>query len=212
MMRINGDIFLRTLCLVTAFAWFTARGARMGDVLLAVNAVLLNFQTFMAYGLDGFAHAAEALVGSAIGARDRRAFGDAVLTSTKWAALIALGFAAAYLAAGDLLVGTLTGIATVRASAAGFLPWTVASPLVSVWSFQLDGIFIGATRTAEMRNGMIVSLAGFVALSAALVPLWGNHGLWLAFLGFMALRALTLAVYLPRLYRALPAPAGVPIS
>jgi len=212
MMRINGDIFLRTLCLVTAFAWFTARGARMGDVLLAVNAVLLNFQTFMAYGLDGFAHAAEALVGSAIGARDRRAFGDAVLTSTKWAALIALGFAAAYLAAGDLLVGTLTGIATVRASAAGFLPWAVASPLVSVWSFQLDGIFIGATRTAEMRNGMIVSLAGFLALSAALVPLWGNHGLWLAFLGFMALRALTLAVYLPRLYRALPAAAGVPIS
>ena len=93
MLRVNGDIFLRTLCLVTAFAWFTAKSARMGDVQLAANAVLINFQTFMAYGLDGFAHAAEALVGSAVGARDRAAFRDAVLTSTKWAALIALGFA-----------------------------------------------------------------------------------------------------------------------
>jgi MATE family multidrug resistance protein len=212
MIRINGDIFVRTLCLVTAFAWFTAQGARMGDVQLAVNAVLLNFQSFMAYGLDGFAHAAEALVGSAIGARDRRAFGDAVTTSTKWAALIALGIAAVYLAAGGLLVRTLTGIAPVRVAAAEFLPWAVASPLVSVWSFQLDGIFIGATRTAEMRNAMIVSLLGFLALSAALVPLWGNHGLWLAFLGFMALRALTLVAYLPRVYRALPAAAAHPIS
>ena len=212
MMRINGDIFLRTLCLVTAFAWFTSQGARLGDVLLAANAVLLNFQTFMAYGLDGFAHAAEALVGSAIGARDRAAFRDAVQTSTKWAALIALGFAAVYLVAGGALVRTLTGIETVRGAAAGFLPWAVASPLVSVWSFQLDGIFIGATRTAEMRNGMIVSLAGFLALSAALVPLWSNHGLWLAFLAFMALRALTLAVYLPRLYRALPVAVANPIS
>ncbi|MGE5148072.1 MAG: MATE family efflux transporter, partial [Candidatus Eiseniibacteriota bacterium] len=141
MLRINGDIFIRTLCLVTAFAWFTAKGAGMGDVLLAANAVLLNFQTFMAYGLDGFAHAAEALVGSAIGARDRGAFREAVMTSTKWSALIALGFAAVYLGAGGALIRTLTGIEAVRASAAIFLPWAIASPLVSVWSFQLDGIF-----------------------------------------------------------------------
>jgi MATE family multidrug resistance protein len=212
MLRVNGDIFIRTLCLVTAFAWFTAEGARMGDVQLAANAVLINFQTFMAYGLDGFAHAAEALVGSAIGARDRNAFRDAVATSTKWAALIAAGFALVYLAAGGALIRTLTGIEAVRDSATAFLPWAIASPLVSVWSFQLDGIFIGATRTAEMRNGMIVSLAGFLALTAILVPLWGNHGLWLAFLLFMALRAATLAVWLPRLARALQTAAADPIS
>jgi MATE family multidrug resistance protein len=100
----------------------------------------------------------------------------------------------------------------VRDSAAAFLPWAIASPLVSVWSFQLDGIFIGATRTAEMRNGMIVSLAGFLGLTALLVPIWGNHGLWLAFLLFMALRALTLAVWLPRLTRALQTAAADPIS
>jgi MATE family multidrug resistance protein len=184
----------------------------MGDVQLAANAVLINFQTFMAYGLDGFAHAAEALVGSAVGARDRNAFREAVATSTKWAALIALGFALVYLVAGGALIRTLTGIEAVRDSAAAFLPWAIASPLVSVWSFQLDGIFIGATRTAEMRNGMIVSLAGFLGLTALLVPIWGNHGLWLAFLLFMALRALTLAVWLPRLTRALQTAAADPIS
>ena len=212
MLRVNGDIFIRTLCLVTAFAWFTAEGARMGDVQLAANAVLLNFQTFMAYGLDGFAHAAEALVGAAIGARDRDAFRDAVRTSTKWAALIAAGFALAYLAAGGALIRTLTDIETVRRSAAAFLPWAIASPLVSVWSFQLDGIFIGATRTAEMRNGMIVSLAGFLALTAILVPLWGNHGLWLSFLLFMALRAATLALWMPRIASGLPTARAQPIS
>jgi MATE family, multidrug efflux pump len=212
MVRVNGDIFVRTLCLVTAFAWFTAQGARMGDVQLAANAILLNFQTFMAYGLDGFAHAAEALVGSAIGARDRDAFRAAVVTSTKWAAIIAGGFTLVYLGAGGALIRTLTGIETVRASAAAFLPWAIAAPIVSVWSFQLDGIFIGATRTAEMRNGMIVALAGFLALTAVLVPLWGNHGLWLAFLLFMALRALTLAVFLPRIARALQTASASPIS
>jgi MATE family multidrug resistance protein len=184
----------------------------MGDVLLAANAVLLNFQTFMAYGLDGFAHAAEALVGSAVGARDRTGFREAVMTSTKWAALIALGFALAYLVAGGAIIRALTGIESVREAAGAFLPWAVASPLVSVWSFQLDGIFIGATHTAEMRNGMIVSLAGFLALAALFVPLWGNHGLWLAFLAFMALRALTLAVFLPRIGRALHAALPDPIS
>ena len=106
----------------------------------------------------------------------------------------------------------MTGIETVRASAGAFLPWAIASPLVSVWSFQLDGIFIGATRTAEMRNGMIVSLAGFLALAAVLVPLWGNHGLWLAFLLFMALRALTLLAYFPRIGRALQTAVADPIS
>src|SRR5690606_31469934 len=108
MLRVNGDIFIRTLCLVTGFAWFTAEGARMGDVQLAANAVLLNLQTFMAYGLDGFAHAAEALVGGAVGARDRHAFRAAVATSTKWAALVALGFALGYLLAGGAVIRTLT--------------------------------------------------------------------------------------------------------
>lgn len=212
LLRVNGDIFVRTLCLVTAFAWFTAEGARLGDVVLAANAVLLTFQTFMAYGLDGFAHATETLVGSALGARDRRAYRSAVLISTRWAALVALACTLAYLAAGGAIIRTLTGLEEVRATAAAFLPWAIVSPLVSVWSFQLDGIFIGATRTAEMRNGMLLSLAGFLALAAILVPLWDNHGLWLAFVLFMALRAATLGIWLPRIIRDLPERASRPIS
>jgi len=203
LLRVNRDIFIRTLCLVLAFAYFTARGAAMGDVLLAANAVLLNFQSLMAYALDGFAHAAEILVGSAVGARDRPGFSAAVRTATGWAALLAAGFAALYAVAGDLLIALFTDLAAVRAAAHQFLPWLVLSPLVSVWSFQLDGVFIGATRTVEMRNGMIIALACYLAAATLLVPRLGNHGLWLAFMLLMVARAVPLALWYPRILRSL---------
>ncbi|MFO1055936.1 MAG: MATE family efflux transporter [Dongiaceae bacterium] len=203
LVRVNGDIFVRTLCLVFAFAYFTARGAAQGDVLLAANAVLLNFQSLMAYALDGLAHATEILVGSAIGARDRAALSAAVRTATRWAAGIAVLFAAAYALAGDRLVALFTDLAPVRAAAHAFLPWVAVSPLLSVWSFQLDGIFIGATRTAEMRNGMIIALACYLAAATLLLPAFGNHGLWLAFLVLMVARAVPLAIWYPRIGRAI---------
>ncbi len=206
MMRVNFDIFIRTLCLVTAFAWLTARGAAMGDVILAGNAVLLNFQLFTGYGLDGFAHAAEALVGSAVGERNRRALRDVVVISTQWALFVAGGFALIYLLAGQSIIALLTSIPDVQVTAARFLPWIVVSPLVSVWSFQLDGIFIGATRGAEMRNGMIASLAIFIVAEQLLTEAMGNHGLWLAFTLFMAARGITLAMFYPRIERALAEP------
>ncbi len=207
LVRINADIFVRTLCLVSAFAWFTARGAVMGDLVLAANAVLLNFQTFMAYGLDGFAHASEALVGSAIGARDARLLRRAVRIATLWAFGVAILFTLVYLGAGRLIIAGLTSIPEVRATARAFLPWIVVSPLISVWGFQLDGIFIGATRTAEMRNGMLVSLGAFLASGWLLMPRLGNHGLWLALMIFMVARATTLGLYFPRIARGLtPAP------
>ncbi len=205
LVKVNADIFVRTLCLITAFAWFTVEGARMGDVTLAANAVLLIFQTFMAYGLDGFAHAAEALVGGAVGAGDRRAFRRAVVVSSQWAAGLAGAFALAYLGLGELVIRALTGIGEVREAASRYLPWAVAAPLISVWSFQLDGVFIGATRTAEMRNGMLLSLLAFGAGVWLLVPALGNHGLWLAFMIFMVVRALTLGLWYPRIERALAA-------
>ena len=206
MMRVNFDIFIRTLCLVTAFAWLTARGAAMGDVILAGNAVLLNFQLFTGYGLDGFAHAAEALVGSAVGERNRRALRDVVVISTQWALFVAGGFALVYLLAGQSIIALLTSIPDVQVTAARFLPWIVISPLVSVWSFQLDGIFIGATRGAEMRNGMIASLVIFIVAEQFLTEAMGNHGLWLAFTLFMAARGITLAMFYPRIERALAEP------
>jgi MATE family multidrug resistance protein len=198
---LNRDIFVRTLCLLSSFGWFAHLGARQGDATLAANALLLNFQTFMAYGLDGFAHAAEALVGAAIGARDRHAFAQAVKVTALWSALGALCFALVYWEAGAWIVERLTDQAAVRVAAETYLPWAALSPVVSVWGFLLDGVFIGATRTRELMVSMIVSLAVFVAVSSALLALHGNHGLWAAMMIFMAARGITLARYLPGVVR-----------
>jgi len=203
LLKVNADIFVRTLCLVTAFAWFTAQGARLGDVLLAANAILLNFQTFMAYGLDGFAHASEALIGGAIGARDPAALRSSVRVASLWALIVAALFSLVYFVAGPLIIFAITDIAEVRRVALEFLPWAAVSPLISVWSFQLDGIFIGATRTAEMRNGMLISLGFFLLAGWMLIPRMGNHGLWLALMLFMVVRALTLGAWYPRVARAI---------
>lgn len=208
LLAVNGDIFIRTLCLVTAFAYFTSQGAKMGDMLLAANAVLMNFQLFLGFALDGFAFAAEALIGAAIGAGNRRQLTEAVKATTIWAGISAAVFMLVYWLAGNGIIALITDIPEVKAEAGRYLWWAIASPLVSVWSFQLDGIYIGATRTKAMRNGMMLSLAAFLAAVWLLVPLWGNHGLWLAFYGFMIMRTLTLLIPYPALVRATtPAPA-----
>jgi MATE family multidrug resistance protein len=204
--RVNRDIFLRTLSLIFAFAYFTAKGAEMGETTLAANAVLQQFQNILAFGLDGFAHAAEILVGSAVGARDRRAFRGAVAISTTWAALLALLFAGVLAVAGPTLIALFSDLEAVRAAARSYLPWMVASPFVSVWAFQLDGIFIGATRTRAMRNAMLVSVAFYVAAVWVLVPWQGNHGLWLALLLFLGARGITLAAAYPALEHTLARP------
>jgi len=205
LVALNRDIFVRTLCLLASFGWFAHLGARQGDATLAANALLLNFQTFMAYGLDGFAHAAEALVGAAIGARDRHAFRQAVKVTALWSALGALGFAFVYWGAGAWIIEKLTDQAAVRAAAETYLPWAALSPVISVWGFLFDGVFIGATRTRELMVSMVMSLAVFVAASSPLLALHGNHGLWAALLMFMAARGVTLARYLPRVARGIAA-------
>ena len=207
LVAVNRDIFIRTACLMFAFAFFTARGAKLGDNTLAANAVLIQFQQFLSFGLDGFAHAAEALVGGAVGARDRRTLRLAVKICGLWAAVIAAAYTLVYAAVGPVIIGWLTDLEAVRALSGEFLIWVIISPIISVWSFTLDGVFIGATRTAEMRNGMIISLAIYLAAVFALQPTLGNHGLWLAFTIFMAARAVTLAIVYPNVERAAaPAP------
>ena len=206
--RVNRDIFVRTLCVITAVAMFTAQGARMGDLVLAANGILVLFQMFLSHGLDGFAHAAEALVGNAVGARDRRALRVAVRVSTIWAALVALVYTALYGLAGGWLVGLITDLPDVRAAVGHYFFWIVLSPLISVWSFQLDGIFIGATRARQMRNAMLLAFAVYLIALPVLLPAWGNHGLWLAFMLFMAARAVTLAAYYPGLERAVTSARG----
>ncbi len=201
MIAINRDIFLRTMCVISALAYLTAQGARMGDVVLAANAVLLNMVTLTSFALDGFANAAQALVGRAVGAGDRAAYRGAVRASSLWAAVTAAAFAAAYAALGALIVDALSGVDEVRAAARAVMPWMIAGPLVWVWGYQLDGIFFGATRGREMRNAMFVSLAAYLAAVEVFRPLLGNHGLWLAFTVLMAVRGLTLAYYYPRIER-----------
>ncbi len=196
---LNRDIFVRTLCLIASFGWFARAGAKQGDVILAANALLLNFQTFMAYALDGFAHAAEALVGAAIGTRDRDAFRRAVRVTMTWAAAGALCFSLVYACAGEWIIACLTDQRPVHDAARRFLPWAIALPLVSVWGFLLDGVFIGATCTRDLMHSMAISFAAFMLAAVTLSGPFGNDGLWAALLLFMAARGLTLARALPRI-------------
>ncbi len=200
---VNRDIFLRTLLLLIAFGWFTHASAGLGDKILAANALLLNLQSFTAYGLDGFAHAAEALIGRAVGRDDRAAFLQLTWRTTLWAAGTAAIFALVYGLAGPSIVDALTDQTDIRDLARAYLPWAVGLPLVSVWGFQLDGIFIGATRTGDLRNAMLLCTGLYLVAARSLEPALGNHGLWLAFCLFMALRGGTLALYLPAIARGL---------
>jgi MATE family multidrug resistance protein len=200
LLLLNVNLFGRTMCLLAVFAWFTRTSASLSVAVLAGNTVLLNFQTFMAYGLDGFAQACEALVGAAIGARDRHSLLASIRASTILAALVSAAFAAVYALFGQSIIDALTDLPEVRRAAATYLPYAAVSPLVSVWGFQLDGVFIGATRTRDLVLAMIASSTIFACALTVLSSL-GNQGLWLSFLIFMAARGATLGWLLPRLVR-----------
>ena len=186
-LKVNFDIFLRTLCLVISFAYFTNQGAKQGELILAVNAVLLNFQLFMAHALDGLANAAEALVGQAKGMKNAVRFWRVVKTCALWSLLVALGFVAVYWGFGEVIVRLLTTLPDVVRWCDEYLVWVIVLPIVSVWSFLFDGVFIGSMWSREMRNTMLLSTVGFV-LCVELSSAWGNHGLWFSLLVFMALR------------------------
>ena len=207
LLRVNGNVFIRTLSLVFAVALFTAIGARLGDATLAANAILMNFFAFVSYGLDGFANTAQTLVGAATGAGSRRDYRAAIRDTTLWALILAAGASLVLALLGPWLIELYSVNALVQGTAKTYLPWMIAMPLLSVWCFQLDGIFIGATRSREMRNGMLLALLGELVALWILVPLWGNNGLWLSMSIFVTLRGLTLGVWLPRIERSLPADA-----
>jgi MATE family multidrug resistance protein len=198
---LNRDIFLRTLSLVAAYIWFTRTGAREGDATLAANAVLMNMFFIVAYGLDGFANATEALVGESIGARRLDDYRAVLRASTVSALAVAALASLVYLLAGSHLIGLFTNVEAVRLLARRFLPWAVALPVLSVWCFQFDGIFIGATRARELRDSMVISFVVFLALAIVFQRFFGNHGLWCAFSTWMVVRGITLAMRLPRVER-----------
>ena len=192
--QVNGHLFIRTLGLLFAMAFFTAQGASQGDTVLAANAVLLQFIMLTSYALDGFAHAAEALVGRSVGRRRWDEFGAAVRAAARFSLIAAGAASLAFLLGGQALIALLTDLPEVRATAALYLPWMIVMPLLAVWSYLLDGVFIGATETRAMRNSIFIALAVYL-------PLWwltqglGNHGLWLAFTTFTLVRSATLAGY-----------------
>ena len=191
---VNANLFVRTMALMFAIAFVTAQGARMGEVILAANAIMMNLQNLTAFGLDGIAHAAEALVGKAVGRRDRDALATAVRLCLKWSLLFAAGFSLVYLVAGPHLVRLLTDLPEVREAALRYLPWMIASPLISVWSFLYDGVYVGATRARAMRNIMLVSTFLVFIPAWYLLQDFGNHGLWLAFMLFLASRGVGMHV------------------
>lgn len=187
---INANLFIRTMALMFTFGFITAQGARMGEIILAANAILINLQHLLAFALDGIAHAAEALVGKAIGEKSRESLKVAVKLSLRWSLIFAAAFTLLFAAGGPLLISILTDLQEVREATTRYLPWIIMSPLISVWSFLYDGVYVGATRAREMRNIMVIS--AFVVF----LPAWyllqelGNDGLWLAFMLFMASRGI----------------------
>ncbi len=192
--HVNANLFVRTLGLLFAMAFFTSRGAVQGDTVLAANAVLLQFIMLTSYALDGFAHAAEAIVGRSVGRRRWDEFATTVRTAAWFSLITATVASLAFAFGGHYLIALLTGLPEVRATAGSYLPWMVAMPLIAVWSYLLDGVFIGATAIREMRNSIFIGLAIYL-------PVWwatqdmGNHGLWLAFLTFSLVRSAVLATY-----------------
>ncbi|WP_397450095.1 MATE family efflux transporter [Pseudomonas sp. NA-150] len=201
LLAVNRDIFIRSLALQSVFFLITVQGARLGDATVAANALLLNGLLLTAHALDGLAHAVEALCGHAIGAHDRAALRRSLTIATGWSLLCSIAFAGLFLLAGHWFVQMQTDIPEVRETAFIYLPYLAALPMVAVWSYLLDGLFIGATRAREMRNAMVLSVA-LIAPVAWVSQSLGNHGLWLTFMLFMLLRGITLGVIALRLNRS----------
>jgi len=192
MMAVNRDIMIRSFTLLYAFAFFMARSADQGDTVLAANALLEKFIMVGAFFLDGLATAAEQLAGRAVGARYRPAFDRTLKLTALWSFALAGLLALLFWVLGPTLINFMTTAPEVRLSAQTYLVWAVMTPLFGVLAFQMDGVFIGATWSATMRNMMLLSLALYLAAYYSLFPLLGNHGLWLAFLLFFGIRGVTL--------------------
>jgi MATE family multidrug resistance protein len=201
MFAINRDIMIRTAALIAAFLFFVAQGARAGDVTLAANSVLNNFLLASAFFLDGLGNAAEQLCGQAVGGRDRHAFAGATGLVVAWGFGFALLVAASIALFGPALIDLMTASEEVRAAARAFLPFVALSPLLSVFAFAFDGVYIGATWARDMRNLMLASLAVFLATWFALRS-FGNYGLWAAQLAHYAARGGLQALRYPRLLKA----------
>lgn len=191
---VNRDIFIRTLCLVFAFTFFTAKSAEMGDEILAANTILMQLWTIMAYGIDGFAFAAESLVGRFIGAKDASRLRKVVKLSFYWALGLGAIFSVIYGLLPEEILQLFTNKPDLVALSMTFVGWTIIAPLINGFCFIWDGIFIGATDGRPLRNSMMFcTFVIFLPIYFLLREPFGNHGLWLAMIIFMLFRGLTLS-------------------
>ncbi|KMJ59920.1 damage-inducible protein F [Bacillus sp. LL01] len=201
MVKVNRDLFLRTVCLLIMTGIFTSKGAGMGEVTLAANAILLQIHYIMAYLIGGFANASSILTGRAVGGKDLVLFKRAINLSAIWGFGTAVSLAALMLLAGDNIVTFFTSIEMVRAMATEHLIWMVIFPFVGFWGLQLDGIFSGATDAKSIRDSIFFALLVFLVAIWFLVPLYQNQGIWLAFVVFSLGRSIFLSLYIPKLHR-----------
>jgi MATE family multidrug resistance protein len=209
MLSVNGDIMIRSFALLFAFAFFTSRSAAEGDLVLAANQVLITFFFVGSFFLDGLATAAEQFAGRAIGARYRPAFERSLALTVGWGYAVAILLSAILWLAGTAIIAAMTTNESVRATALLYLPYAALTPVIGTLAFQMDGVFIGATWSRDMRNMMLLSVAVYLAAWWVLAPLLGIAGLWIALLVFLGVRGLALLVVCLR--RIAPAFAkGVP--
>ena len=192
--KINSYLFVRTVLLFIAFAWFTSAAASSSDMVLAVNTVLINLFWFVSYALDGFANAAEALVGQAFGAAKSQMFHEAVIKTSKMGLVFAAIFSLVYFFWGETILSLLTNLDSIKVEAMKFMPWLIAIPLTGIGAFQLDGIYIGMTQTRILRDMMILAFGIYAMAITILEPILGNNGLWLSLHVFLIVRAISLAV------------------
>ena len=202
MASVNGDILLRSLMLQVIFISFLFWGSDFGDVTLAANQVLLQFLSITAHALDGFAFAAEALVGRAFGARSVAHLRRGALLTSLWGAVVCIGLALAFASYGGALIDLMAKAPEVQQEARNYLIYMALAPILGLAAYMLDGVFIGATRTRDMRNMMALSLLVYIIAALLLAPSMGNHGLWLALLISFVARGVTLGLRYPALERA----------
>ena len=199
MAKVNSDIMIRSILLEIAFVSFLFLGSSFDDATLAANQVLIQFLNITAYALDGFAFAAEALVGQALGAKNRPLFRRAVVMTSQWGLGSVILMALAFFVFGNSIINIMTTAQDVRTVGYEYLPWMVIAPLAGAAAWMLDGIFIGATRTADMRNMMFISFCIYLIALVILLPKYGNHGLWASLIIFSLARGITLGFKYPKL-------------
>ena len=202
MAKVNSDIMIRSILLEIGFVSFLFLGSSFDDATLAANQVLIQFLNITAYALDGFAFAAEALIGQALGAKNRPLFRRAVIMTSQWGLGSVILMALAFFVFGNSIINVMTTAEDVRVVSYEYLPWMVAAPLAGVAAWMLDGIFIGATRTADMRNMMFISFCIYLIALALLLPSYGNHGLWASLIIFSIARGVTLGFKYPALEKS----------